>query len=54
MNEKDSFLGEASFGKEGSFVGSNPTPHTMNLRLDLRLFQLRAVESRRLKIKVRN
>jgi hypothetical protein len=26
MNEKDGFLGEASFGKEGSFVGSNPTP----------------------------
>jgi len=27
MTEKDRFLGEASFGKEGSFVGSNPTPH---------------------------
>ena len=24
-NEKDSFLGEASFSKEGSFMGSNPT-----------------------------
>jgi hypothetical protein len=27
MNERDSFLGEASFGKEGSFVGSNPSGH---------------------------
>jgi hypothetical protein len=26
MTEKDRFLGEASFGKEGSFVGSNPAP----------------------------
>jgi len=25
MNERNGFLGDASFGKEGSFVGSNPT-----------------------------
>jgi hypothetical protein len=35
MNERDSFLGEASFGKEGSFVGSNPSGHVEILELNL-------------------
>ena len=37
QNNEQRFLGEASFEKEGSFVGSNPTPRIKNKALYKRI-----------------